>query len=69
VRGATGKRARGAERNRRATKDIVVMLFASSWKMKPGLNPQLYTLRDGWATANWRLRQISPDHRDSEMYL
>jgi hypothetical protein len=31
--------------------------------MGPGMNAQLYTLRDVYATADWRLDEISAEHR------
>lgn len=47
---ASARRERETSTRRRtrsqATKDSVVRLCASSWKMEPGMNAQLYTLRD-----------------------
>ena len=43
--------------------DNVIRLCVNGRKMEPGMNVQLYTLRDFTLMANWRLNGISADHR------
>jgi hypothetical protein len=42
--------------------DNVIRLCVNGRKMEPGMNVQLYTLRDFTLMANWRLNGISAEH-------